>query len=168
MNINIFFYVVFLSFFNVSYGQSKWEFFEETYISQPIHNVVQEGFVFQTNSNNYYRIIKSTYQRVDIRDAEVTVLYNGSQYKLVIEDFDEPVICEMLDVHTESQIDGDFEGWEGDTFFKFMNGDIWKQVSDDYIYTYSYSPRVFILDSSDGYILMVDDVESTIFVEKIN
>ena len=27
----------------------------------------------------------------------------------------------------ESKIDGEFEGWEGDTIFKMMNGQIWQQ-----------------------------------------
>jgi hypothetical protein len=29
----------------------------------------------------------------------------------------------------ESQIDGDFEGWDGETIFKLTNGEIWQQRS---------------------------------------
>jgi len=42
--------------------------------------------------------------------------------------------------YIESQIDGDFEGWEGDTIIKLMNGQIWQQTEYYYYYTYSFMP----------------------------
>jgi hypothetical protein len=41
----------------------------------------------------------------------------------------------------ESRIDGEFEGWEGDTIFKLENGQIWQQSSYAYTYHYSYRPK---------------------------
>ena len=50
---------------------------------------------------------------------------------------------------------------------KLMNGEIWQQSSYDYMYEYSYSPAVIIFESTDGYMLKVEDVEETILVEQL-
>src|SRR5690606_4924947 len=36
----------------------------------------------------------------------------------------------------ESRIDGEFEGWEGETVFKLLNGQIWQQIDGRYKYRY--------------------------------
>ena len=41
----------------------------------------------------------------------------------------------------ESKIDGEFEGWSGETLFKFANGQIWQQVTYNYTYHY-WSKRI--------------------------
>ncbi len=41
----------------------------------------------------------------------------------------------------ETQKDGEFQGWEGETIFKMMDGSVWQQVSYDYTYHYSYMPK---------------------------
>ena len=74
-------------------------------------------------------------------------------------EFVEPVI--------KSQIDGEFEGWEGETIFKLMNGQIWQQTSYDYTYHYAYMPEVEIYETTNGYILKVEDVDETIEVVRI-
>ena len=68
----------------------------------------------------------------------------------------------------ETQIDGEFEGWEGETIFKMMNGQIWQQSSYAYMYSYAYSPEVIIYETSSGYVMKVDGVEETINVVQIN
>ncbi len=67
----------------------------------------------------------------------------------------------------ESRIDGDFEGWDGDTVFVLQNGQIWKQASYHYYYHYAYAPRVVIYRTSTGYELKVDGVGPTIKVEQL-
>jgi hypothetical protein len=46
---------------------------------------------------------------------------------LVIDEFDEPVICKKIKNVIETQISGEFKGWDGETIFKMMNGQIWQQ-----------------------------------------
>ena len=67
----------------------------------------------------------------------------------------------------ETQIDGDFEGWEGETIFKMTNGQIWQQSSYSYMYHYAYMPNVIIYDTSSGYVLKVEGVEETIYVTQL-
>jgi hypothetical protein len=73
--------------------------------------------------------------------------------------FVEPIIT--------SQIDGEFEGWEGETIFKLTNGQIWQQSSYDYTYHYAYMPEIEIYETKNGFILKVEDVDDTIEVVRI-
>jgi hypothetical protein len=67
----------------------------------------------------------------------------------------------------ESQIDGDFEGWEGETIFKLTNGQIWQQSQYAYHYHYAFMPRVVIVKTHVGYKMQVEGVSSTIMVRRI-
>lgn len=67
----------------------------------------------------------------------------------------------------ESQIDGNFEGWSGDTIFKLTNGQIWQQISYSYTYTYKFMPKVMIIPVNGGYELQVEDMDQRIRVSKL-
>jgi hypothetical protein len=67
----------------------------------------------------------------------------------------------------ESQIDGDFEGWEGETIIKLMNGQVWQQSEYYYHYHYSFMPKVLIYRSGSGYKMKVDGIERAIGVTKL-
>jgi hypothetical protein len=67
----------------------------------------------------------------------------------------------------ESNIDGEFQGWEGETIFKLLNGQIWQQSSYAYTYHYAYSPRVLIYKSGAGYKMKVDGVSREIAVRRL-
>lgn len=74
---------------------------------------------------------------------------------------------EESDSVIESRIDGDFEGWDGDTIFKLQNGQIWQQVEYSYKYSYKYCPKVIIVKSPNGWIMQVDGIEKTIRVQRL-
>lgn len=67
----------------------------------------------------------------------------------------------------ESRINGEFQGWSGETIFKLMNGQLWQQVSYAYTYHYAYSPGVLIYRSGSGYEMRVEGVESQIIVRRL-
>ena len=67
----------------------------------------------------------------------------------------------------ESQIDGEFEGWEGETIFKLINGQMWQQSSYAYTYSYAYMPEVMIYPSGGTCNLKVEGVSETISVQRI-
>ena len=83
---------------NFIYCQYKWEFYESTYIIEVINDYIKEGRILQTKTNNYYQIKETTRQKVNTRNPNVTVLNKGSEYKLIIDDFDDPVICNKLNL----------------------------------------------------------------------
>lgn len=67
----------------------------------------------------------------------------------------------------ESQIDGDFEGWKGETIVKLRNGQIWQQVEYHYHYHYAYMPKILIYQSGSGYKMKVDGIERAVGVTQI-
>lgn len=67
----------------------------------------------------------------------------------------------------ESRIEGEFEGWEGDTIFRLTNGQIWQQSQYAYRYHYAYRPGVIIVKTNSGYKMTVDGVSGSIFVKRL-
>ena len=168
----------------------NWTLFEETSLAGSISGTVQQGRIFKTTSGNIYEVTGLTLQLVLELQPDVTVLKNGDSYKLVVDGFDEPLICRKLtpdskapavaanapaatagregaDGVIESRIDGDFEGWDGDTIFKLQNGQIWQQSSSQYTYHYAYSPKVFIYKSGASFRMQVEGVTGAIQVTRL-
>lgn len=67
----------------------------------------------------------------------------------------------------ESQIDGDFEGWQGETVVKLTNGQIWQQSEYYYHYHYAFMPKAVILSSGGRYTMVVDGVPKAIGVRRL-
>jgi hypothetical protein len=67
----------------------------------------------------------------------------------------------------ESQIDGDFEGWEGETIVKLVNGQIWQQVEFHYEYLYAFMPSVVIYPSAGGYKMKVEGSDQAVGVQRL-
>ena len=67
----------------------------------------------------------------------------------------------------ESKIDGNFNGWDGDTIFVLVNGQIWQQDSYSYTYHYSYRPNVIIYPSGGRYKMHVEGVDKDIYVKRL-
>lgn len=67
----------------------------------------------------------------------------------------------------ETQIDGDFEGWEGETIVKLMNGQIWQQTEYYYTYHYAFMPKVLLYQSGGSYKMKVEGVEKAVGVEQL-
>jgi hypothetical protein len=67
----------------------------------------------------------------------------------------------------ESQIDGDFEGWEGETIVKLTNGQIWQQSEYAYEYHYAFMPKVLIVKAGSGYKMKVDGTGRAVGVKPL-
>jgi hypothetical protein len=64
----------------------------------------------------------------------------------------------------ESQIEGDFNGWEGETIIRLSNGQIWQQSSYHYEYHYAFMPKVLIYKTNGVYKAKVDGTETAVSV----
>jgi hypothetical protein len=60
----------------------------------------------------------------------------------------------------ESEISGDFHGWDGETIFK-------QQAEYDYEYEYAFQPEVTIYKASGDYKMKVEGMDDTIFVKRL-
>lgn len=62
----------------------------------------------------------------------------------------------------ESTIDGENDGLDSDAIFKLSNGQIWQQIEYAYDYSYSYMRDVWILQTSEGFKIILEDIEDEI------
>lgn len=65
-------------------------------------------------------------------------------------------------------IDGEFEGFDGETLFALSDGSYWVQNEYKYWYHYAYCPRIQIIDSSGRYLIRVDGQSETVAVQQIS
>uniref|UniRef100_UPI0040475864 hypothetical protein n=1 Tax=Limnohabitans sp. TaxID=1907725 RepID=UPI0040475864 len=233
---------------------AAWSLHEETNVKGTITGTIKKGTIIKMVSGSVYEVTQVTIMVVVEVMPEAVVLKEGDQFKLIIEGFDEPLICkqlvlpsaekaiqgdakettqrssvpsskdlpleklmstvqqrqagvqkltpkekERLRIHLintylfgvkqggkgqadasssekkpdstpptiESQIDGEFEGWEGETIVKLTNGQIWQQTEYHYHYHYAYMPKVLIYRSGSGYKMKVDGIERSVGVVHI-
>ena len=67
----------------------------------------------------------------------------------------------------ETQVDGEFEGWEGETVVKLMNGQVWIQTEYHYEYHYAYMPDVLLYQSGGGWKMKVEGTSKAVGVEQL-
>ena len=67
----------------------------------------------------------------------------------------------------ESKIDGDFEGWDGETVVKLLNGQVWIQTDYYYEYHYAFMPDVLIYSSGSRWKMRVEGTSKSVGVERL-
>ncbi|QQG66425.1 hypothetical protein [Desulfobulbus oligotrophicus] len=67
----------------------------------------------------------------------------------------------------ESRIDGDFNGWEGETIVRLSNGQIWEQDQYYYEYRYAYMPKVIVFISDGRWKMLVDGTSRAVPVARL-
>ena len=67
----------------------------------------------------------------------------------------------------ESKIAGEFNGWEGKTIVKLINGQIWQLTEYHYEYHYAYMPKVLVYPSGGGFKMKVDGTSQPVGVERL-
>jgi len=77
-------------------GSREWEVFEETNLKGTISGTVKKGNILKTISGAIYEVTGITIQVVVEVQPDVMVLKKGDTYKLIVEGFDEPLICKCL------------------------------------------------------------------------
>jgi hypothetical protein len=91
---------------------------------------------------------------------------NGT-YVMEVDGVSENIPVRRVHDFIESNIDGEFKGWDGKTVFNLVNGQIWQQSTYAYYYHYAYRPKVLIYLSKGGLRLKVEGVNEIIDVKKI-
>lgn len=87
---------------------------------------------------------------------DVNLLRANGRFYLQIDGKDKVVPVRQITDVTESRIDGEFKGWEGETVYTLTNGQVWKQCTYHYEYKYSYRPEALIYNSGTGYKMQVE------------
>lgn len=175
-------FTMFLLFlFTTAQAYASWELYEQTNVKGTISGSIKKGAVIEMRSGSVYQVHDRVRVRVRERKPEAIILRDGSYFKLIIDGFDEPIVCVQLvepgrkassssssaSTVIRSYIDGDFEGWEGETIFMLDNGQIWQQSSYAYMYHYAYHPEVMIFNNGGTWEMKVEDVDEMIEVIRL-
>lgn len=74
----------------------QWTLYEKSTITGTISGSIKKGHIFKTKSGRIYEVAEYVYLYEYEYSPDVTVLADGGSYKLVIEGFDEPLVCKCL------------------------------------------------------------------------
>jgi hypothetical protein len=67
---------------------------------------------------------------------------------------------------TEAKIDGEFQGWDGDNYYRLSNGEVWQQAHHAYSYHYAYQPNARILSDGSRFFLEVEGMSEPVEVKR--
>jgi len=86
---------------------------------------------------------------------DVKILQKAGIFYIQVDGQSETVPVREISGVVESKINGEFKGWEGDTIYELVNGQVWQQSRYKYKYKYAYMPRVLVYNPGGGYIMKV-------------
>jgi hypothetical protein len=98
-----------------------------------------------------------------MRDALIRMYQQGYRAGQTV---NKPVAVTVPSV-IETQVDGEFSGWEGETIVKLINGQIWQQMEYHYEYHYAYMPKVLVYPSGGGFKMKIEGTEQAIGVQRL-
>ncbi|HPG35771.1 MAG TPA: hypothetical protein PLG63_05500 [bacterium] len=165
---------------------NDWELYEETSLQGSVSGTVKKGSIFKTTSGNIYEVTGFTLQLVMELQPEVVILRKGNIYKLVVEGFDEPLVCKCLSCSSErsetlpknepttevssvieSIIISDFKGLKHGNIYKLANGQIWEQT-EAWIWIWIWvNPSVIIWKEGGGFRMKVENIEHAVSVQRV-
>lgn len=87
---------------------------------------------------------------------EVLILERGGRFYIQVVGQAEIVPVREASNVIESKINGEFNGWEGETKYELTNGQVWKQADSKYKYKYAYMPSAVIYETTSGMIMEVE------------
>lgn len=158
---------------------SPWTLFEETSITGKISGSIRKGHIFKTRSGHVYEVVDYVYLYEYEYTPDVVVLSDGTQYKLIIEGFDEPLMCKCLtckqespDSSTppnvvESYIISDFDGLDHGNVYKLANGQIWEQT-EYWIWVWVWvNPKALIWNDGGTYKMKVEGIDRPVVVRRM-
>ncbi|MHA0940070.1 hypothetical protein, partial [Enterobacter kobei] len=67
----------------------------------------------------------------------------------------------------KTKIDGDFEGFDDEVLFRFVDGTYWIQAQYMYWYHYAYRPDVNLLRANGRFYLQIDGKDKVVPVRQI-
>lgn len=123
-----------------------------------------EGFnqdmIFKMSNGTYWVQAKYKYWYHYAYRPDVVITQEDGRYILHVAG--QSIEVNRLYNVIESNIDGTFEGWKGDTVYKLTNGQVWKQKVYKYEYKYAFRPEVIIAEINGSYVMQVEGTNAEV------
>lgn len=116
-----------------------------------------ENAVFKMDNGTYW--IQSECKRWNCSAYMPDAVIYEDNSRTILSVANQPVLVHRIYNVIESQIDGDFEGCNGDSRYKLMNGQVWEQTNSMYKYKYAYCPKVTIIQYNSKHIMYVKGMQ---------
>lgn len=162
-------------------------------MSGTISGSIRKGHIFKTRSGHIYEVVDYVYLYEYEYRPDVLVLTDGDLYKLIIDGFDEPLLCKCLNCSPgessrkpavppsqhqqtmpaptadvfESYIMSEFNGLDHGNIYKLANGQIWEQT-EHWIWVWVWvNPRILIWNDGGVYRMKVEQIDHPVMVRRI-
>ena len=128
-----------------------------------------KGSLIKTANFHFYELNDKINQKSMYPNPEILVYQDGKKFKMKIQGIEKLLIVNRLQEVIESNIDGNFKGYDGNSSFSLMNGQDWKQdYTTGNVFANLFRPAVTIYLSSEGYKMKIEGLnEDPILVRKI-
>lgn len=100
-----------------------------------------------------------------------SILQKEDKFFIKIENISEVVAVKEVLVLKKNKIYGHFSGWNGNSTYTMINGEIWRQRGElnecTYEEKYANEPKIVIFDSSLGPMMYVEGTSTAVQVERV-
>jgi len=121
-----------------------------------------EDALFHLSNGTYWLQAEYKYWYHYAYRPQVEIYRVSGRFYLRLVGRQESVAVEQLSDVIESQISGEFNGWDGESEYELTNGQVWKQKQYRYEYQYKYRPHVLIYNASSGQIMDVEGCQAVV------
>jgi hypothetical protein len=93
---------------------------------------------------------------------EALIIENNDRLYIQVNGQNEIVAVRQITNVIESKINGEFKGWDGETTYELMNGQVWQQSAYKYKYKYAYMPEALIYNPGGGHVMQVKGTKAKV------
>jgi hypothetical protein len=142
---------------------------DSTTVFGKIDGMISRGTILKTSTFHFYEINDKINQKPAVATPVLVVYQEGKKYKMQVQGIDRLLACNRISEVIESNIDGDFKGWDGNSSFRLVNQQEWKQDGQtSSVFANLYRPAVLIYLSAEGYKMKIEGLnEEPILVKRL-
>lgn len=100
--------------------------------------------IFEMSDGTFWIQAVYSYRYYYAYRPKAMVLKKDNYFFLKVDGINEILPVLPLEKIIKSQIDGNFNGFEGNSIYKLYDGSIWQQIDGIYVYIYVFSPKVLV------------------------
>lgn len=86
------------------------------------------------------------------------IVKSGVTHYLIVDGVGSQIAVKPIKKVIKSRINGNFEGFSGDSIYTLMDGSVWQQSQYKYAYKYAYSPNVLLYQIGSTWKMQVGDL----------
>ena len=119
-----------------------------------------DGAVFKTEDGSYWRQSRFRYWEHEANSPDVVIEDVDGQLVMTVDGESEYV--ERLEGVEETEIEGEFDGWDGTRRYTLANGQTWEEIGYRYKYRLATNPDAIIVRVGEATLIHVNGVHARV------